>query len=486
MPVPDRWSVSSYLKHVAHVAQQFDQPSDACQNDTWQADDPNDLPRCIAPCLAETLANGYGERADVLGYLPGFWASPETPPTTTTTGMPCDTVGAQSCLQTVVAITDIQEFCARLPTAVECLKCSKSFEVPTPPMELHCAYVESDSSDIIYRDPLMVTSTGVPRMVERLADGSLRPAVPQGEVRCVKQRCAGSAPWPFGTSGSLSSCTDGLHGQFCEVLCAAGYTRDSNLASYQCEAGQWMVPTTPPCIESSCFAAPVLENAQRLQACANRPAGYECNVTCLSGYQPVGSLRCVQGAYELSGLGCVASAVATRTAQVAAAQVVLVSVSEAEANTTRGRVERSARGLLGLDSTVTPAQLAALVAEEVPSISPLDRALALAALQQLSPEAALRAALRTLLTAAIIPEVEALEVALTRLDAHGVWANASEVLVQSSPLALAVFVEGERETETDGASLAAAVLGGAELERIQAAFRAKALEARDGWQGGWK
>ena len=42
------------------------------------------------------------------------------------------------------------------------------------------------------------------------------------------------------------------------------------------------------------------------------------------------------------------------------------------------------------------------------------------------------------------------------------------------------------ETETDGASLAAAVLGGAELERIQAAFRAKALEARDGWQGGWK
>ncbi|CAK9096897.1 Probable helicase A859L, partial [Durusdinium trenchii] len=340
----------------------------------------------------------------------------------------------------------------------------------------------------------------------------------QGEVRCVKQRCAGSAPWPFGTSGSLSSCTDGLHGQFCEVLCAAGYTRDSNLASYQCEAGQWMVPTTPPCIESSCFAAPVLENAQRLQACANRPAGYECNVTCLSGYQPVGSLRCVQGAYELSGLGCVASAVATRTAQVAAAQVVLVSVSEAEANTTRGRVERSARGLLGLDATVTPAQLATLVAEEVPSISPLDRALALAALQQLSPEAALRAALRTLLTAAIIPEVEAIfpvvEVALTRLDAHGVWANASEVLVQSSPLALAVFVEGERgggsltssgswyslvpsrstspaqaaqpphrrperpvETETDGASLAAAVLGGAELERIQAAFRAKALEA---------
>lgn len=35
------------------------------------------------------------------------------------------------------------------------------------------------------------------------------------------------------------------------------------------------------------------------------------------------------------------------------------------------------------------------------------------------------------------------------------------------------------ETETDGASLAAAVLGGAELERIQAAFRAKALEARE-------
>ncbi|CAK9016830.1 RNase H domain-containing protein [Durusdinium trenchii] len=688
------------------------------------ADDPNDLPRCIAPCLAETLANGYGERADVLGYLPGFWASPETPPTTTTTGMPCDTVGAQSCLQTVVAITDIQEFCARLPTAVECLKvagccqqaqgtivgsidscatggytvedpctndmeaqcrvtcapglvgaeannasctslkrtpfcmrsqsccpywstlgldtlasnctalgydisdacgasnsflvanegaevrvtcqspryangsshedylcqnssfeltppsqsklqcvdppcalarnangtyqcfldgqllsladaavmqvplgtsctlqCSKSFEVPTPPMELHCAYVESDFSDIIYRDPLMVTSTGVPRMVERLADGSLRPAVPQvceimtcplpsvqglpavvagnmpqanasgeilyiecdglsqfarcspvcaygyevdslryllcdtgtfqGEVRCVKQRCAGSAPWPFGTSGSLSSCTDGLHGQFCEVLCAAGYTRDSNLASYQCEAGQWMVPTTPPCIESSCFAAPVLENAQRLQACANRPAGYECNVTCLSGYQPVGSLRCVRGAYELSGLGCVASAVATRTAQVAAAQVVLVSVSEAEANTTRGRVERSARGLLGLDSTVTPAQLAALVAEEVPSISPLDRALALAALQQLSPEAALRAALRTLLTAAIIPEVEAIfpvvEVALTRLDAHGVWANASEVLVQSSPSNLDQWLTATLQRLL-GASLSATAL----------------------------
>ena len=33
---------------------------------------------------------------------------------------------------------------------------------------------------------------------------------------------------------------------------------------------------------------------------------------------------------------------------------------------------------------------------------------------------------------AIFPVVE---VALTRLDAHGVWANASEVLVQSSPLA---------------------------------------------------
>ena len=51
-----------------------------------------------------------------------------------------------------------------------------------------------------------------------------------------------------------------------------------------------------------------------------------------------------------------------------------------------------------------------LTRSQVPSISPLDRALALAALQQLSPEAALRAALRTLLTAAIIPEVEALEV----------------------------------------------------------------------------
>ena len=46
--------------------------------------------------------------------------------------------------------------------------------------------------------------------------------------------------------------------------------------------------------------------------------------------------------------------------------------------------------------------------------------MALAALQQLSPEAALRAALRTLLTAAIIPEVEAPEVVVRNVGTRNV------------------------------------------------------------------
>ena len=46
-----------------------------------------------------------GQSAMLLGYLEGFWAAPTEWPTTTTTAMPCDTIGAQSCAVTPITFS---------------------------------------------------------------------------------------------------------------------------------------------------------------------------------------------------------------------------------------------------------------------------------------------------------------------------------------------------------------------------------------------
>jgi len=95
-----------------------------CQNTSWEVDS-NDPPRCIEPCYGSDLVTGYGQQAELIGYALGFWPSPTDPVTTTTSAVVCDLVGAQSCLQTLVGITDLQEFCSRLPGTMECLKAAE-------------------------------------------------------------------------------------------------------------------------------------------------------------------------------------------------------------------------------------------------------------------------------------------------------------------------------------------------------------------------
>ncbi|CAJ1334193.1 unnamed protein product, partial [Effrenium voratum] len=107
-----RFNCSNGLSHSGRLV---------CSGGDWQ-EDPSDPPRCLAACWGGPAEGAFGASVEFLGYDPGFWAAPTSPSTTTTPAPLCDTAAAQECLQSVVAVSDIQVFCQRLPTAVECLK----------------------------------------------------------------------------------------------------------------------------------------------------------------------------------------------------------------------------------------------------------------------------------------------------------------------------------------------------------------------------
>ena len=92
-----------------------------CVNGVWVTD-ASDPPQCIAPCQNIPGILDVRTRSVLIDYEFGYWASPTVPTTTTTTTLPCDLPQAETCLQSVISITDIQEFCAAMPTSIRCLK----------------------------------------------------------------------------------------------------------------------------------------------------------------------------------------------------------------------------------------------------------------------------------------------------------------------------------------------------------------------------
>lgn len=261
----------------------------------------------------------------------------------------------------------------------------------------------------------------------------------QGHVRCVQQRCAGAPVWGFGGVGSLatwpSPCANALHGETCEVSCASGYMRDPNAASYICEAGEWTAPATSPCVESSCAKAPVVSNAAALQACANRPHGYECPVRCNSGYTQLGSVRCNKGSYLASGLVCIPQGIdeELQTESVDAIRAQILFVKTPRLVSLQGRVHVAANAALALEPHLEPQQLATKLAGEL-DVSAPDLSLALSTLPSVLPSFALRAAL------AAAPEVSSIVIlAMARFEALDLWSNISHVLVAQGSTALRGF-----------------------------------------------
>eukprot|EP00435_Cladocopium_sp_Y103_P066919 s30_g29.t1 len=263
----------------------------------------------------------------------------------------------------------------------------------------------------------------------------------QGHVRCVQRRCAGAPVWGFGDVGSLatwpSPCVNALHGESCEASCASGYMRDPSVASYTCEAGEWTAPTTSPCVESSCAKMPVVSNAAALQACANRPHGYECPVRCNSGYTQLGSVRCNKGSYLASGLVCIPQGLneELQSESVDAIRAQILFVKTPRLVSLQGRVHVAANAALALDPDLEPQQLATKLAQEM-DVSAPDLSLALSTLASVAPSFALRAALAT-----APQEVSSIVIlAMARFEALDLWSNVSHILVgQGSSTALPGF-----------------------------------------------
>ncbi|CAE7942669.1 unnamed protein product [Symbiodinium sp. KB8] len=92
-----------------------------CVNGSWVVDGA-DPPRCIPPCQNIPGEEDVRTRATLIGYEFGYWASPTVSTTSTTTTLPCDRNQAQTCLEAVISITDIELFCVALPGAITCLR----------------------------------------------------------------------------------------------------------------------------------------------------------------------------------------------------------------------------------------------------------------------------------------------------------------------------------------------------------------------------
>ncbi|CAE7750475.1 unnamed protein product [Symbiodinium sp. CCMP2592] len=337
-------------------------------------------------------------------------------------------------------IEDVEGEGYLVPLGAACsLRCDADYQQPVPPVEYRCAYAERAYPDIIYLSEL-VSSSAVPRMVERSLSGSLQPLVTsqvcmdinctlptlddplqpnilsinctgisynstcapvcaagyqsdghelrcaadgqfQGFLRCLPLPCSGEPLW---SPGELKdpACAGRPHGAVCDIRCSPGYDPDPEATHYVCEASEWRIENgkSTPCVEKSCPEAPQIRNAlpSSLLTCAGQPGGFKCPVECIEGYSFTGSVTCTMGSYVVDALGCVRDSVATMPTTVLGADLTVVSAATNNSDDKSIAVV-SMRSSLVLDPTLSPEDLGSHVAVDLLATnrsSPLNATLA--------------------------------------------------------------------------------------------------------------
>ena len=124
-------------------------------------------------------------------------------------------------------IEDVEGEGYLVPLGAACsLRCHADYQQPVPPVEYRCAYAERAYPDIIYLSEL-VSSSAVPRMVERSLSGSLQPLV-TSQV-CMDINCTLPTLDDILQPSILSiNCTGISYNSTCAPVCAAGYQSDGH------------------------------------------------------------------------------------------------------------------------------------------------------------------------------------------------------------------------------------------------------------------